>query len=50
LYWEQTLSETPLHPAVLGSPQYDDEEVIFKNAPTSLREVESTCGFGDDIF
>ena len=50
LYWEQTLSATPVHPAVLGSPQYDDDRAVFRNSPTSLREVESTCGFGDDVF
>jgi hypothetical protein len=49
LYWEQTMSETPVHPAVLGSPQYEDRYAVFKNAPTSLREVESTAGFGDNV-
>jgi hypothetical protein len=49
LYWEQTMSGTPVHPAVLGSPQYDEDHAVFKNAPTSLREVESTAGFGDDV-
>lgn len=50
LYWEQTMSDTPIHPAVLGSPQYDERTAVFLNAPTSLREVEPTCGFGDDVF
>lgn len=50
LYWEQTMSDTPIHPAVLGSPQYDEETAVFLNAPTSLREVEPTCGFGDDVY
>ncbi len=50
LYWEQTLSGIPVHPVVLGSPQYDEDRAVFRNSPTSLREVESTCGFGDDVW
>ena len=26
-----------------------DDRAVFRNSPTSLREVESTCGFGDDV-
>ena len=50
LYWEQTLTGTPIHPVVLGYPHYDENNAVFINSPTSLREVESTCGFGDDVF
>jgi hypothetical protein len=50
LYWEQTLSDVPVHHAVLGSPQYTEDRAVFKNAPQSVREVESTCGFGDDVW
>ena len=45
LCWEQTLSETPKHHAVLGSPQYSDDLAVFKNAPQSVRDVEPTAAF-----
>ncbi|MFY3740490.1 MAG: hypothetical protein HMLIMOIP_000929 [Candidatus Nitrosomirales archaeon] len=47
IYWEQTMTGLPQHPSVLGSPQYEDEEVVFRNAPQSLREVEPAAQFGD---
>lgn len=50
LYWEQTLSDVAIHHAVLGSPQYSEDKAVFKNAPQSVREVESTCSFGDDVY
>lgn len=44
---ESTLVKRPEHPVVLGTPQHTAArlEVVYPNAPQSLREIEPTTGF-----
>ena len=47
IYYESTMIREPRNPVVLGDPQHEAAgfTVVFKNAPQSLREVESTATF-----
>ena len=49
-YVEWTLNKSPKNNVVLGSPQHElrKKTSVFKNARTSMREVESTSNFGED--
>lgn len=44
---ENTMAKRPEHPVVLGDPQHaaSDYQVVYHNAPQSLREIEPTTGF-----
>ena len=46
-YEEYSLAQAPARPVVLGDPQHltAQLDVVFRNAPQSLREVEPTTGF-----
>jgi hypothetical protein len=53
LYTEVALSSIPRYSVVLGDPTHQHEqdrtgniEVVYRNVPQSLREVEETIGFG----
>jgi hypothetical protein len=45
---EYAISGTPTHHVVLGDPQHQYQrhlQVVYENAPQSLRDIEETCGF-----
>ena len=46
-YVEYAITSSPQSPVVLGDPahQYSKLDVVYKNTPQSLRDVEETCGF-----
>ncbi|GIV20581.1 MAG: helicase [Armatimonadota bacterium] len=47
-YVEYAISSAPKHHVVLGDPQHQhhkDLQVVYENAPQSLRDIEETCGF-----
>jgi hypothetical protein len=46
-YVEYTIARPATSPVVLGDPQHEHAglDVIYDNAPQSLREIEETCGF-----
>ena len=46
-YEEYSLAKAPARPVVLGDPQHltAQLDVVYRNAPQSLREVEPTTGF-----
>jgi hypothetical protein len=46
-YVEYAISTIPKHPVVLGDAQHIrfKQEVVFENAPQSLRDIEETLGF-----
>lgn len=46
-YVEYAILNPPSVPVVLGDPghQYAGLEVVYENAPQSLREIEESCGF-----
>ena len=48
VYYEQTFTKTPEYPVVLGDPQHkaQNKRTVFKNAPSSLRDVEAEATFG----
>jgi len=47
IYYEPTMIREPQNPVVLGDPQHEARGLttVFRNAPQSLREVESTATF-----
>jgi len=47
IYYEPTMIRKPENPVVLGDPQHEASGLttVFRNAPQSLREVESTATF-----
>jgi hypothetical protein len=47
VYQQYTLQNVPTKPVVLGDAHHDIAglRTVFRNAPQSLREVESTTGF-----
>jgi hypothetical protein len=47
LYFESTLVNAPSHAVVLGDLRHlvDQLDVVYEDAPNSLREVESTTTF-----
>jgi hypothetical protein len=46
-YVEYAIVSPPSVPVVLGDPahQYAGFEIVYENAPQSLREIEESCGF-----
>ncbi len=48
VYEEYAISDRPTTPVVLGDEQHQQQDltVVFRNAPSSLREVESMTRFG----
>lgn len=48
MYYEQTMTQVPKYPVVLGDPQHKarNKSIVYENAPQSLREVEATANFG----
>lgn len=47
-YVEYAINKKPERHVVLGDPQHQhrkDLEVVYENAPQSLRDIEETCGF-----
>jgi len=46
-YVEYAIVDPPTRPVVLGDPthQYAGFEIVYENAPQSLREIEESCGF-----
>lgn len=51
VYYEQTMTKTPSLHVVLGDPSHEEKRLlqVFKNAPQSLREVEPTITFDDEV-
>jgi len=47
IYYEPTMIREPRNPVVLGDPQHEASglTVVFRRAPQSLREIESTATF-----
>jgi hypothetical protein len=47
VFVEYAINTAPTAPVVLGDPQHQHAqlEVVYRNAPQSLRDVEETCGF-----
>lgn len=50
VYYESSMTRGPTLPVVLGDPAHEERRLpqVFKNAPQSLREVESTVTFDDE--
>ena len=46
-YVEYAMTIPPAFAVVLGDPQHQhaELEVVYENAPQSLRDIEETCGF-----
>lgn len=46
-YVEYSIGGQPSSPVVLGDPQHQHAgfDVVYENAPQSLRDIEETCGF-----
>ena len=51
VYYESTMRKEPHLPVVLGDPGHEERRLpqVFKNAPQSLREVEATTTFDDEV-
>jgi len=49
-YVEYAIDQPPQHPVVLGDPQHTHAglDVVYENAPQSLRDIEETTGFQTD--
>jgi Helicase conserved C-terminal domain len=48
VYSEQTFRKQATRHVVLGDPSHTPEQQVFRNAPQSLRDVESTMTFDDE--
>ena len=50
-YYEPTMTQEPVLPVVLGDPAHDEQKLpqVFQNAPQSLRDVEATITFDDEV-
>lgn len=51
VYYESTMTKEPNLPVVLGDPSHDQRNLpqVFRNTPQSLREVEATTTFDDEV-
>jgi hypothetical protein len=51
VYYESTMTKDPNLPVVLGDPSHDQRNLpqVFRNTPQSLREVEATTTFDDEV-
>ncbi len=51
VYNEPTMTREPFLPVVLGDPSHEQRTLpqVYRNAPQSLREVEATTTFDDEV-
>jgi len=51
VYHESTMTKEPNLPVVLGDPSHEQRNLpqVFRNTPQSLREVEATTTFDDEV-
>jgi len=51
VYYESSMRKEPCLPVVLGDPAHEERHIpqVFRNAPQSLREVEATTTFDDEV-
>jgi hypothetical protein len=51
VYYESTMTKEPSLPVVLGDPSHDQRNLpqVFRNTPQSLREVEATTTYDDEV-
>lgn len=51
VYYESAMTRAPSQPVVLGDPEHEERNLlqVFRNAPQSLRDVEATTTFDDEV-
>jgi hypothetical protein len=51
VYYEPTMTREPFLPVVLGDPSHEQRSLpqVYRNSPQSLREVEATTTFDDEV-